>query len=63
MSAPYGKYRVYVVKNVSTMKAAALKDFSPYVAKVKAQSGDVNRVLPALKDNATIEDNRKQFNY
>jgi peptidyl-prolyl cis-trans isomerase D len=33
------------------------------VAKVKAQSaGDVNRVLPALKDNATIED-RKQFNY
>jgi peptidyl-prolyl cis-trans isomerase D len=32
------------------------------VAKVKAQSaGDVNRVLPALKDNATIEDNRKQF--
>jgi peptidyl-prolyl cis-trans isomerase D len=58
------EYRVYVVKNVSTMKAAALKDFSPYVAKVKAQSaGDVNRVLPALKDNATIEDNRKQFNY
>jgi hypothetical protein len=27
-----------------------------YVAKLKAQSaGDVNRVLPALKDNATIE--------
>jgi hypothetical protein len=44
------------------MKAAALKDFSPYVAKVKAQSaGDVNRVLPALKDNATIEDNRKNL--
>jgi hypothetical protein len=40
--------RVYVVKNVSTMKAAALKDFSPYVAKVKAQSaGDVNRVFSA----------------
>jgi peptidyl-prolyl cis-trans isomerase D len=30
------------------MKAAALKDFSPYVAKVKAQSaGDVNRVTSA----------------
>jgi peptidyl-prolyl cis-trans isomerase D len=60
MSAPIeGNTGVYVVKNVSTMKAAALKDFSPYVAKVKAQSaGDVNR---ALKDNATIEDNRKQF--
>jgi peptidyl-prolyl cis-trans isomerase D len=55
------KYRVYVVKNVSTMKAAALKDFSPYVAKVKAQSaGDVNRVLPALKTMQqlkTIENN------
>jgi peptidyl-prolyl cis-trans isomerase D len=44
------------------MKAAALKDFSPYVAKAQS-AGDVNRVLPALKDNATIEDNRKQFNY
>jgi peptidyl-prolyl cis-trans isomerase D len=31
-----------LLKTVSTMKAAALKDFSPYVAKVKAQSaGDV----------------------
>ncbi|MEZ7500019.1 peptidylprolyl isomerase [Flavobacterium sp. Arc3] len=65
MSAPIeGNTGVYVVKNVSTVKAAALKDVSPYVAKLKAQSaGDVNRVLPALKDNATIEDNRKQFNY
>ncbi|MEZ7504156.1 peptidylprolyl isomerase [Flavobacterium sp. Arc2] len=65
MSAPIeGNTGVYVVKNVSTVKAAALKDVSPYLAKLKAQSaGDVNRVLPALKDNATIEDNRKQFNY
>ncbi|WP_339920577.1 peptidylprolyl isomerase [uncultured Flavobacterium sp.] len=65
MSAPIeGNTGVYVVKNVSTVKAPALKDFAPYVAKLKAQSaGDVNRVLPALKDNATIEDNRKQFNY
>ncbi|PKH67068.1 peptidylprolyl isomerase [Flavobacterium sp. ALD4] len=65
MSAPIeGNTGVYVVKSVSTVKAPALKDFSPYVAKMKAQSaGDVNRVLPALKDNATIEDNRKQFNY
>jgi peptidyl-prolyl cis-trans isomerase D len=56
------RMQVYVVKNVSTMKAAALKDFSPYVAKVKAQSaGDVNRVLPALKDNATIEDNENNL--
>jgi peptidyl-prolyl cis-trans isomerase D len=36
MSAPIeGNTGVYVVKNVSTMKAAALKDFSPYVAKLK----------------------------
>jgi peptidyl-prolyl cis-trans isomerase D len=64
MSAPIEGNTGICCKNVSTMKAAALKDFSPYVAKVKAQSaGDVNRVYPALKDNATIEDNRKQFNY
>jgi peptidyl-prolyl cis-trans isomerase D len=32
------------------------------VAKLKAQSaGDVNRVLPALKDNATIEDNENNL--
>jgi peptidyl-prolyl cis-trans isomerase D len=38
-----------LLKNVSTVKAPALR-FSPYVAKLKAQSaGDVNRVLPALK--------------
>jgi peptidyl-prolyl cis-trans isomerase D len=65
LSAPIeGNTGVYVVKNVSTVKAPALKDLSAYVAKLKAQAaGDVNRVLPALKDNATIEDNRKQFNY
>jgi peptidyl-prolyl cis-trans isomerase D len=65
ISAPIeGNTGVYVVKNISTVKAPALKDHSSYVAKIKAQSaGDVNRVLPALKDNATIEDNRKQFNY
>ena len=65
ISAPVeGNTGVYVVKNISTVKAPALKDHSPYVAKIKAQSaGDVNRVLPALKDNAKIEDNRKQFNY
>jgi len=65
LSAPIeGNTGVYVVKNISTVKAATLKDHSPYVAKLKAQSaGDVNRVLPALKDNAKIEDNRQEFNY
>jgi peptidyl-prolyl cis-trans isomerase D len=65
ISAPIeGNTGVYVVKNGSTVKAPALKDVSTYVAQLKAQSaGDVNRVLPALKDKATIKDNRKQFNY
>ncbi|NGY38644.1 peptidylprolyl isomerase [Flavobacterium sp. XN-5] len=65
LSAPIeGNTGVYVVKNISTVKAATLKDHSPYVAKLKAQSAsDVNRVLPALKDNAKIEDNRQEFNY
>ena len=65
ISAPIeGNTGVYVVKNTKTVKAPAIKDFAPYVAKLKGQSaGDVNRVLPALKDIAKIEDNRKQFNF
>ncbi|MFV5699599.1 peptidylprolyl isomerase [Flavobacterium sp. ZT3R17] len=65
LSAPIeGNTGVYVVKNVSTVKAPALKSHEAYVAKLKAQSAsDVNRVIPALKGNAKIEDNRKQFNY
>jgi peptidyl-prolyl cis-trans isomerase D len=65
VSAPIeGNTGVYVVKNMSTVKAPAMKDHAPYVAKLKAQSAsDVNRVIPALKSSATIEDNRKQFNY
>ncbi|TRX02470.1 peptidylprolyl isomerase [Flavobacterium gawalongense] len=65
LSAPIeGNTGVYVVKNVSTVKAPALKSHEAYVAKLKSQSAsDVNRVIPALKGNAKIEDNRKQFNY
>jgi peptidyl-prolyl cis-trans isomerase D len=65
LSAPIeGNTGVYVVKNVSTVKAPALKNHAPYVAKLKAQSAsDANRVVPALKANATIVDNRKLFNY
>jgi peptidyl-prolyl cis-trans isomerase D len=65
LSAPIeGTTGVYVVKNISTTKAPAIKDFSPYVGQIKGQSaGDVNRVLPALKDKAEIKDNRRQFNY
>ncbi|GIZ09108.1 peptidylprolyl isomerase [Flavobacterium sp. UMI-01] len=65
LSAPIeGTMGVYVVKNIKTTKAPAIKDFAPYVAKLKAQSaGDANRILPALKDIAEIKDNRKQFNF
>jgi peptidyl-prolyl cis-trans isomerase D len=65
LSAPIeGNTGVYVVKNISTVKAPAMKNHAPYVAKLKAQSAsDVNRVVPALKSSAKIEDNRKQFNY
>jgi peptidyl-prolyl cis-trans isomerase D len=65
LSAPIeGTTGVYVVKNIKTVKAPAIKDFAPYVTKLKGQSaGDVNRVLPALKDIAEIKDNRKQFNF
>jgi peptidyl-prolyl cis-trans isomerase D len=65
LSAPIeGNTGVYVAKNTSVVKAPVLKSHTEYVAKLKAQSaGDSNRVLPALKDNAEIKDNRKQFNY
>jgi peptidyl-prolyl cis-trans isomerase D len=65
LSAPIeGNTGVYVVKNIKTVKAPALKEHAAYVAKLKAQAaGDVNRVLPALKDVAEIKDNRKEFNY
>ena len=65
LSAPIeGNAGIYVVKNTGTVKAPALKEHAAYVAKLKAQTaGDGNRVIPALKANATIEDNRKQFNY
>ena len=64
-SAPIeGNTGVYVVKNISTIKAPAIANHAEYVAKVKAQSAsDTSRILPALKNNAKIEDNRLQFNY
>ena len=65
ISAPIeGNSGVYVVKTAAVVKAPALKDHTTYVAALKSQAaGDVNRVLPALKDNADIKDNRKNFNY
>ncbi|WP_289664599.1 peptidylprolyl isomerase [Flavobacterium panacagri] len=65
ISAPIeGNTGVYVVKNIKTVKAPAIATHAAYVEKVKAQSAnDASRVLPALKNNAKIEDNRLQFNY
>jgi peptidyl-prolyl cis-trans isomerase D len=65
LSAPIeGNTGVYVVKNLSTVKAPALKEHAAYVTKLKAQSAsDMNRAIPALKANAKIEDNRGSFNY
>ncbi len=65
LSAPIeGNTGVYVVKNVGVVKAPALKSHAAYVTKLKTQSAsDANRVIPALKENAKIEDNRMDFNY
>ncbi|PKB17113.1 peptidylprolyl isomerase [Flavobacterium sp. 5] len=65
VSAPIeGVTGIYVVKNTSTVKAPALKSYADNVAKLKTQSAsEANRVLPALKEDADIQDNRKDFNY
>jgi hypothetical protein len=43
-----------MLKNLSTVKVTGFKR-SSLCSKMKAQSAGDNRVLPALKDNATIE--------
>jgi len=65
VSAPIeGNSGVYVVKPTAVIKAPALKDYKDYSAKVKAQvSGYSGRVIPALKAEAEIDDNRADFNY
>ncbi|RZJ29143.1 MAG: peptidylprolyl isomerase [Flavobacterium sp.] len=64
MSAPIdGNMGVYVVRTKAVTKAPALKDVTEYTNKAKAQhQGDANRVIPALKADADIEDNRAVFN-
>lgn len=65
LSAPIeGNSGVYVVQTKVVTKAPALKNHADYIAKVKSQvSGYSGRVIPALKDEAEIEDNRIRFNY
>lgn len=64
MSAPIdGGTGVFVVKTNVVSKAPEQKDVTEYVAKVKSQhNSDANRVIPALKATAEIEDNRAVFN-
>jgi len=65
VSAPIeGISGVYVVKPTVVTKAPALPKYTDYVAKVKSQvAGYSGRVIPALKEEAEIEDNRTKFNY
>lgn len=65
ISAPIeGNSGVYVVKTKSVLTAPALKNYADYVAKLKSQNASASgRIIPALKVDAKIEDNRAQFNY
>ena len=65
ISAPIeGNAGVYVIKPTVITKAPVLKSHADYVAKVKSQvAGYSGRVIPALKEEADIEDNRAKFNY
>ena len=65
MSSPIeGNAGVYVVRTKVISKAVAIKDYAPYISKLKAQNaGKANGVITALKAEATIEDNRGKFNY
>ncbi len=65
ISAPIeGNAGVYVVKPTLINKAPAMKDHKIWKEKIKQEvSGYSGRVIPALKEEADIEDNRAQFNY
>ena len=65
VSAPIeGNSGVYVVQPTVITKAPALKNHADYVNKVKSQvQSYTGRVIPALKEEADIEDNRSKFNY
>lgn len=59
-----GNSGVYVVQPKAVAKAPALKNYKDYVAKLQQMNGaQAGRVLPALKSDAKIEDNRLKFNY
>lgn len=63
ISAPIeGNSGVYVVKTKSVTKAPKLPKYDDYVNKLKGMAGQASgRILPALKNDAKIEDNRFEF--
>ncbi|GEC78968.1 peptidylprolyl isomerase [Flavobacterium aquatile] len=63
LSAPIeGNSGIYVIKAKSVLKAPKAANYTDYVNKVKAMSSQgVGRVIPALKSDAKIEDNRLEF--
>jgi peptidyl-prolyl cis-trans isomerase D len=63
-SAIEGVSGVYVIKTKAIAKAPVLKSYTDFVTKLKSQNASASgRVIPALKADAKIEDNRTQFNY
>jgi peptidyl-prolyl cis-trans isomerase D len=65
LSAPIeGNASVFVLKTANVTKALPTEDYSAQLNALKSQNASgVNRVFPALKEKAEIEDNRFQFNY
>lgn len=65
LSAPIeGNASVFVLKTAQVTKALPTEDYSAQITALKSQNAQgVNRVFPALKEKAEIEDNRFQFNY
>ena len=63
VSAPIeGNSGVYVIKTKSVAKAPKLPKYDDYVAKVKGTASQgAGRILPALKSDAKIDDNRIEF--
>jgi peptidyl-prolyl cis-trans isomerase D len=62
-SAPIeGNMGVYVVRTKSVAKAPKIAKYTDYVNKLKGSASQAaNRVIPALKNDADIEDNRIEF--
>ena len=63
VSAPIeGNSGVYVVKAKAITKAPKPVNYNDNIAKLKSQAAQsVGRIISALKEGATIEDNRKDF--